>query len=168
MKYFIYYLLCLARYGIELTNTMENIKMLLAEDDEDDRMFFRQALEISDILSELAEVTDGRQVIDFLLDQQNSFTPDIIFLDINMPVMDGKSCLREIRQQEKFAGIPVIILSTSVRLKDIEDTYRNGANRYISKMLFYSDSIKWMTLLFEADWRQRLINPAREGFAFIE
>ena len=78
---------------------MENIRMLLAEDDEDDRSFFRQALSESRIGSELTMVTDGWDLIEFLLDQRNTFIPDIIFLDINMPGMDGKSCLREIRRR---------------------------------------------------------------------
>jgi CheY-like chemotaxis protein len=147
---------------------MGNIRMLLAEDDEDDRSFFRQALLESGIGSELTTVTDGWQLIEYLLDKRNSFIPDIIFLDINMPGMDGKSCLREIRRQDKFVGTPVIILSTSTRLSDIEETYKDGANRYFSKMLFYSDSVGWMTRLFEADWRQGLVNPTREGFGFID
>ena len=147
---------------------MENIRMLLAEDDDDDRSFFRQALLESGIGSELTMLTDGWQLIEFLLDQRNAFIPDIIFLDINMPGMDGKSCLREIRRQEKFVEVPVIILSTSTRLRDIEETYRDGANRYISKTVFYSDSSKWIMLLFAADWRQLLVSPTREGFAFID
>jgi CheY-like chemotaxis protein len=105
---------------------MENIRILMAEDDEDDRSFFRQALLDSNIESELTAVTDGRQLIDYLVDVQDLLAPHVIFLDINMPGMDGKACLREIRRQEKFSTIPVIILSTSTRLKDIEDTYRDG------------------------------------------
>ena len=147
---------------------MENIRMLLAEDDEDDRSFFRQALLESGIGSELTMVTDGWQLIELLLDQRNTFIPDIIFLDINMPGMDGKSCLREIRRQEKYVVTPVIILSTSTRLRDIDETYRDGANRYFSKMLFYNDGVGWMMRLFEADWRQGLVNPTRETFGFID
>jgi CheY-like chemotaxis protein len=147
---------------------MENIRMLLAEDDEDDRSFFRQALLDSGIESELTVVTDGWQLIEFLLDRQNTFFPDIVFLDINMPGMDGKSCLREIRRHDKFAGIPVIILSTSTRLSDIEETYKDGANRYISKMLFYNDGVGSMTRLFEGDWRPGLVKPSWKEFGFID
>jgi CheY-like chemotaxis protein len=147
---------------------MENIRMLLAEDDDDDRSFFRQALLESGIGSELTIVADGWQLIEFLLDQRNTIIPDIIFLDINMPGMDGKSCLREIRRQEKYGVTPVIILSTSTRLSDIEETFRDGANRYFSKMLFYNDGVGCMTRLFEADWRQGLVNPTRETFGFID
>jgi CheY-like chemotaxis protein len=147
---------------------MENIRVLLAEDDEDDRSFFRQALLESGIGSELKMVTDGWQLIEFLLDQRNMFIPDIIFLDINMPGMDGKSCLREIRRQEKYGVTPVVILSTSTRLRDIEETFRDGASRYFSKMLFYNDSVGCMMRLFGAEWRQGLVNPTREAFGFID
>jgi CheY-like chemotaxis protein len=147
---------------------MSNIRILLAEDDEDDRFLFEQALLDSGIASVLTAVSDGGQLIDFLSDLPESLAPEIIFLDINMPVMDGKSCLREIRRQEKFGMIPVIILSTSTRLKDVEETYRDGANRYISKMLFFTDSIVWIRRLFTADWRQGLVRPSREAFAFID
>ena len=147
---------------------MSNIRILLAEDDEDDRFLFEQALLDSGIGAVLTAVSDGEQLIDLLSDLPESLAPEIIFLDINMPGMDGKSCLREIRRQEKFGMIPVIILSTSTRLKDIEETYRDGANRYISKMLFYSDSVVWMRRLFGADWRQGLVRPYWEAFAFID
>jgi CheY-like chemotaxis protein len=146
---------------------MEKIKILLAEDDEDDQSFFRHALLHSGIESELTAVADGKELIDLLLNLPDPGAPDIIFLDINMPVMDGKRCLNEIRRLEKFSMIPVIILSTSIRPKDIEETYRDGANRYISKMLFYSDSAKWIMSLFAGDWRQGLAEPSRERFALI-
>jgi CheY-like chemotaxis protein len=147
---------------------MENIRIIIAEDDEDDQFFFQQALLDSGIASVLTSVTDGRQLIDLLLGLPEALAPEIIFLDINMPVMDGKSCLREIRRLEIFLTTPVIILSTSNRLKDIEETYRDGATRYISKMLFYSDSAEWMRRLFAPDWRQGLVRPPREAFAFID
>jgi CheY-like chemotaxis protein len=139
----------------------------MAEDDEDDQSFFRQALLDSGIGSVLTAVTDGKQLIDLLLNLPETDIPDIIFLDINMPRMDGKTCLREIRRQEKFVRIPVIILSTSTRPKDIEETYEDGANKYISKMFFYGDSVKWTRWLFAEGWRKRLVKPSREGFAHI-
>jgi CheY-like chemotaxis protein len=147
---------------------VEIIRILLAEDDEDDQSFFRYALVDSGIESELTTVTNGEEIINFLLNAQDLGAPDIIFLDINMPVMGGKDCLRAIRRMEKFSMIPVIILSTSTRPKDIEETYRDGANRYFSKMLFYSDNVKWMMSLFAMDWRQGLADPSWKQFALID
>jgi CheY-like chemotaxis protein len=148
-------------------NNMKNVKILMAEDDEDDQSFFRQALLDAGIASVLTTVPDGEQLLDVLQNLKKPHFPDIIFLDINMPGMDGKSCLREIRRQERFAKIPVIILTTSTRPKDIEETYRDGANRYISKMIFYSDGLKWMGRLFATGWRKGLIDRSRERFAHI-
>jgi CheY-like chemotaxis protein len=147
---------------------MAHIRILLAEDDEDDRFFFRQAVLDSGIEAELTAVADGTQLIDLLLDRPEPLTPDVIFLDLNMPGINGKAALQEIRRQEKLAAVPVIILSTSIRLKDIDDTYRDGANRYISKILFYSDSVKWMTILLGSDWQIGLAIRSRESFAFID
>jgi CheY-like chemotaxis protein len=147
---------------------MAHIRILLAEDDEDDRFFFRQAVLDSGIEAELTAVADVTQLIDLLLDRPEPLTPDVIFLDLNMPGINGKAALQEIRRQEKLAAVPVIILSTSIRLKDIDDTYRDGANRYISKILFYSDSVKWMTILLGSDWQIGLAIRSRESFAFID
>jgi CheY-like chemotaxis protein len=147
---------------------MAKIRILLVEDDEDDRYFFRWGIGESGIEAELTAVTDGRQLMDFLLNVPEPLVPDVIFLDLNMPGMDGKAALQEIRRQKKFSAIPVVILSTSTRPKDIEETYKYGANRYISKTLFYGDSKKWMKKLFAADWRNGLVEPSRESFAFVD
>jgi CheY-like chemotaxis protein len=144
----------------------QNIRILLADDDEDDRLFFQEAVADSAINAEYSVVESGLQLIDFLSDVQVSSAPDVIFLDINMPGMDGKDCLREIRKQAQFADTPVIMLSTSTRVKDIDETYNDGANMYISKAFFYMNSVKWIEKLFPSDWRQGLLHPPRENFAF--
>jgi CheY-like chemotaxis protein len=77
---------------------MQNIRILLA-DDEEDRLFFKEAVADSGITAVYLAVENGLQLIEFLSDVQASPAPDVIFLDINMPRMDGKACLREIRQQ---------------------------------------------------------------------
>jgi len=145
---------------------LRHIRILLADDDADDRFFFRAALSNSAINAELTTVEDGQQLIDFLATALNASAPDVIFLDINMPGIDGKACLREIRHQGQFADTPVIVLSTSTRVKDIDETYRDGANMYISKTSFYLDSIRWIEKLFPSDWREGLRHPTREKFAF--
>jgi CheY-like chemotaxis protein len=146
---------------------MNNIKILLADDDEDDRLFFQDALVESAINADFASVDSGLELIDILSDGNAALAPDVIFLDINMPGLDGKACLREIRGQSQFAGTFVIMLSTSTYVKDIDETYRDGADMYISKALFYMNSVKWIKKLFLSDWRQELLHPSREKFAFI-
>jgi CheY-like chemotaxis protein len=127
---------------------IQNIRILLADDDEDDQLFFQEAVAESEINAEYPAVESGLQLVDFLSDVQASPASDVIFLDINMPGMDGKTCLREIRKQAHFAETPVIVLSTSARIKDIDETYKGGANMYISKALFYMNTEKWVEKLF--------------------
>lgn len=152
----------------ELQNTdkipVQNINILLVDDDADDRDFFRQAVLDSGIEAELTAVEDGQELIAFLLDPEDPAAPDVIFLDLNMPGMDGKACLLEIRLQPKFSATPVIILSTSNRLKDIDETYRGGANVYISKTVFYTNSAQWIRELFPPDWQTVLKYPSRDRF----
>jgi len=93
---------------------MQNIKILLTDDNANDREFFRQAMEDSGVCAELIAVEDGRQLLDLLLG--DTFMPDVIFIDLNMPGLDGRGCLKEIRRREKFSSTPVIILSTSTWL----------------------------------------------------
>ena len=145
-----------------------NIKILLADDDEDDRYFFRRALLDSGVGVELTAVSSGQKLLNCLLAAPEPLIPDVIFLDINMPGMDGKVCLREIRRHEGFSAIPIIMLSTSTRLGDIEETFRDGANKYISKTKFYTDGAGWMLRLFPADWQDGLFKPLWEKFAFID
>jgi len=146
---------------------MEKIKILLADDDADDREFFRQAVQQSGVGAELTAVADGWQLLDVLSGGKDTVMPDVIFLDLNMPGMNGKACLREIRNQSKFSAMPVIVLSTSTWLKDIEDTYRGGANMYISKLVFYTHGAEWIGKLFpHAEWRKGLMNPTWDAFAF--
>ena len=145
---------------------MQNIKILLADDDADDRDIFRQVVLDSGIEAELTAVEDGRELIAFLLDMKDAAAPDVIFLDLNMPGMDGKACLREIRHQSKFSMTPVIILSTSTWFKDIDETYQGGANLYISKAVFCTNSAQWMRKLFPPDWQILLMHPSRDRFVF--
>jgi CheY-like chemotaxis protein len=142
----------------------ENIKILLAEDDEDDQLFFRQALVDSGLGAELTVLSDGEKLIAYMQNLADATAPDVIILDLNMPGTDGKHCLREIRRNEIFSDLPIIILTTSNRQKDIEDAFRDGANRYISKLLFYNSTAKYFKLLFQYDWRNTLINTSPETF----
>src|SRR6187402_866392 len=135
---------------------MKSIRIFLADDDEDDRSFFREGLSDSGIAAEFTGVEGGQQLIDLLSSLPPDAYPDVIFLDINMPGMDGRVCLREIRKQAVFSATPVIMLSTSTNPRDIEETYKAGANKYISKTAFFGDSAKWMIRLLSSGWEQAL------------
>lgn len=113
---------------------MENdtINILLVDDDADDRLFFREAMEEINFDTRVSIVNDGDQMMDYL-NQTENHLPDMIFLDINMPVKNGLECLRELRANNKFKDLLIIMYSTSGAEKDIEEAYRCGANIYLKK-----------------------------------
>jgi CheY-like chemotaxis protein len=108
------------------------LNIMLADDDEDDRLFFREAFEEVKIKTNITTFNNGVQLMDYLNDSTHPL-PDIIFLDLNMPRKSGLECLQEIRNDERLRQLSVAIYSTSSSEKDIEDTFIQGANVYIKK-----------------------------------
>lgn len=114
------------------------LRVLLTDDDEDDRLIFKEIMDELDRAINLRMVNDGKQLMDFLKTENNPL-PHIIFLDLNMPNMSGLECLKEIRKHKKYSDISIAIYSTSTSKKDIDDTFHHGANIYITKPAAYSD-----------------------------
>jgi CheY-like chemotaxis protein len=105
--------------------------ILYAEDDiEDYNLFYEVAVSIYPDVT-VINARNGLEAWDLL--EQMTILPDFIFLDINMPSMDGKSCLKYIKRDKRFAHIPVIIYSTSAHKKDIDLCLQLGADSYIQK-----------------------------------
>lgn len=113
---------------------MENepIYILLAEDDEADRLIFTDAFAELKIKTVVRTVNDGIQLMEWLKREEIRL-PYLIFLDLNMPRKNGLECLKEIRNNEKLKDIFIAIYSTSDNEKDMEETFINGANVYITK-----------------------------------
>lgn len=113
---------------------MDNVavKIILADDDESDRLIFIEAFSELKIKSEVIALHDGKQLMEYLA-QSKVNLPAIIFLDLNMPRKNGIECLMEIRANKKFKDLPIAIYSTSASKNDIEDTFNHGANVYIKK-----------------------------------
>ncbi len=111
---------------------MKKISIVLADDDEDDRLFFKEAIEQLNLNSDLNLVENGNELMKYLEDL-NSPLPDLVFLDLNMPRKGGLECLREIRTSKKLKGLTVAIYSTSSSEEDIEECFVRGANVYINK-----------------------------------
>ena len=116
----------------------EDFQVVLAEDDYDDiELFTKAILEISpNVCIDVAR--DGMELID-RLNNIDKKLPDIIFLDLNMPAIDGFDSLKLIRINEKFDAIPIVIFTTSNRYADIKNAYTNGADFYIQKPNSYED-----------------------------
>lgn len=107
-------------------------KLLLADDDMDDCLFFQEAMEELCLTMTLITVNDGVQLMDFLDSKLNEL-PDAIFLDLNMPRKSGFECLSEIKLNQFLKELPVIIISTSLDIEVVNKLYVNGAHYYIRK-----------------------------------
>jgi len=119
---------------------MENqpLRILLADDDEADRLLFQEAFEELKINTEVETVNNGDQLMN-LLNKEGTVLPDILFLDLNMPRKNGMECLLEIRRNSLFNQLSIAIYSTSAAEPDIEATFMNGANVYITKPNDFND-----------------------------
>ena len=107
------------------------IHILLAEDDVDDCLFFKEALAELPITTRLTTVPNGEKLMQWL--NETELLPDILFLDLNMPRKNGFECLTEIKQNKKLKNLPVIIFSTSFEQEVVNLLYRNGAQFFIRK-----------------------------------
>ena len=110
------------------------LNILLADDDADDRAFFKQALDDLSIPTNLTTVNDGDELMKYLTANESDTTnTDVIFLDINMPRKNGIECLSELKQNEKLKHIPVVMFSTSNAWETINMLFKSGAHVYIHK-----------------------------------
>lgn len=107
-------------------------RILFADDEENDRFLFLDALKEIKIETKVYTVNDGDELLNYLTNEHNDL-PHLLFLDINMPRKNGHECLKEIKTNDKWKDIIIAIFSTSMSEKDIEETLINGANVYINK-----------------------------------
>jgi CheY-like chemotaxis protein len=107
-------------------------KILLIEDDADDRKYFIEAIKEIDDTIECVTSKDGQQALELLKDSTLAL-PEYIFLDLRMPRVSGKQCLLQIKADERLKSIPVIIYTTSKEVEESEDLQSLGAVRFISK-----------------------------------
>jgi CheY-like chemotaxis protein len=110
----------------------EFLNVLLVDDDEADRLIFREAFEELKANTVVRIVNNGIELMDYLAKKENP-VPHIIFLDLNMPRKNGIECLKEIRANREFKEIAIAIYSTSSSENDIKETFHSGANVYIKK-----------------------------------
>lgn len=111
----------------------QNYNLLLADDDQDDCAFFKEALDELELPVSLVTVNDGVQLMNYLGENSSGDLPDILFLDLNMPRKNGHECLAEIKDKEELKDLPVIIFSTSLDIDIVDLMYEKGATYYIRK-----------------------------------
>jgi CheY-like chemotaxis protein len=111
----------------------QSYNLLLADDDEDDCAFFKEALDELELPVSLVTVNDGVQLMNYLGENFSNNLPDILFLDLNMPRKNGHECLAEIKNKEELKNLPIIIFSTSLDNDIVDLMYEKGATYYIRK-----------------------------------
>jgi CheY-like chemotaxis protein len=139
--------------------------ILLADDDEDDRAFFSEAITELKMDNKLTLFEDGKGLMDYLLHPDIKL-PHILFLDLNMPGKTGLDCLKEIRANSRFKDVSVAIYSTSSSEKDIEDTFIEGANIYIKKPNDFSMLKKVIKVVINMNWQFHTSGLNIETFFF--
>ncbi|XCF04959.1 response regulator [Tamlana crocina] len=141
------------------------LNIVLADDDEDDRMLFSEAIEEIDIRTKLSLFSHGKELMDYL-NLPNVILPNLIFLDLNMPIKCGMQCLKEIRSNERLNHLCVAIYSTSSSDIDVEETFLNGANIYINKPPSYIKLKESIEKVLKLNWQYHTSNLNKETFLF--
>ena len=143
--------------------SLKHLNILLADDDTDDCIFFKDALTDLVITTNLITVHDGEQLMQLLANEPREHI-DVLFLDLNMPRKNGFECLSEIKSSEKLKQLPVIIFSTSFEQEVVNSLYKNGAQYFIRKPSVFSDfkTIIYQTLLNIA--QSNISQPTQENF----
>lgn len=127
--------------------------ILIADDDEDDRNWVKEALAESLMANNPRFVTDGEELMDFLRHrgqytiQSGQSYPSLILLDLNMPRKDGREALKEIKADPRLRHIPIVILTTSRAEEDVFHSYKSGANTVIQKPVTFDGLIRIMHTL---------------------
>lgn len=114
------------------------IVCFLVDDDTDDQEIFESALKEIDSSIKCIVANDGTEALT-KLNHDETFIPDFIFLDLNMPGINGKQCLAEIKKHERFDSTPVVIYSTTVNERDMDEIDRLGAIAFFTKPSRFSE-----------------------------
>jgi two-component system response regulator len=137
---------------------MENDKIeqkyciLVADDDTDDQFMLKEAFASLNFDKEIRTVENGEELLDYL-NAKGKYCdallpiPKLILLDLNMPKIDGRQCLRLIRTNPQYSKIPIIIFSTSNNPEDITQSYELGANSYIIKPYSYNELVEIIDII---------------------
>lgn len=131
----------------------KSIAILIADDDAEDRMLLKEALEENHLKNTVHFVENGEELMDFLYNRgkyTNKETyplPGLILLDLNMPKKDGREALKEIKEDTHLKHLPVVILTTSKAEEDILKTYDLGVSSFITKPVTFAALVEMMKTL---------------------
>jgi len=143
----------------------DTLNIVLADDDEDDRDIFEQALNETKHQTHLECFENGLSLINYLRHNDTEL-PDVIFLDLNMPSMDGFECLGEIKKDPGLKDLIIIIYSTSSSEKDIDLVFNAGANIYLTKPYDFGKLVKILQKILALDWPNHSASLSRTTFLY--
>ncbi|MEG3656929.1 response regulator [Arenibacter palladensis] len=142
---------------------LNTLNIALADDDEDDRTLFKEAMNEIKIKTKLSLFNNGKELMDYLT-LPNVILPEIVFLDLNMPIKNGMQCLLEIRNHPRLQDLLVAIYSTSSSEADIEETFVNGANIYINKPNSFGDLKQAIEKVLQLNWQYHTSALNKDNF----
>ncbi|MEQ8243922.1 response regulator [Fulvivirga sp.] len=125
---------------------IEPITILMADDDLDDQLMAKEAFEENRMANSLKFVNDGEELLDYLnkrgkYNESNAPRPGLVLLDLNMPKMDGRTALTEIKKNPNLRRIPIVILTTSKSEEDVIKSYDLGVSSFITKPVSFNDLV---------------------------
>ncbi len=132
----------------------KHITFFIVDDDIDDQEIFMAAVNEVDESIHCITASDCEEALQ-LLKHEMTELPDYIFLDLNMPRIDGRQCLTELKKESKLRSIPVIIYSTSSLKKDIEETASLGAAHFLVKPNKFDELCSALSDIIRTDWKQK-------------
>ena len=139
------------------------IHIILADDDEDDRLFFTDAFSELKINTKVNTYNDGVELMNYL-NSDDAVLPQVLFLDLNMPKKNGIECLHEIKSNKKFDDIAIAIYSTSSSEEYIEETFVSGANIYIKKPNDFDTLKKVLSDVVAINWQYHTSGLNKDNF----
>jgi two-component system response regulator len=119
--------------------------ILLVEDNPDDEFLTRDALRTGGIKHDVVVARDGAEAVDWIFAREGSEamrSPDLVLLDLKLPKMSGFDVLERIRGDARTRGLPVVILTSSSEIQDIQRSYLEGANSYVRKPVNFSEFVR--------------------------
>ena len=146
------------------------VTILIADDDPDDRLLIKEALEEAHFDCPIEFFTDGVDLLDYLHGRGEyarrpaALLPGLLFLDLNMPRMDGREALQKIKQDPHLRRIPVVVLTTSKAEEDVLRSYSLGANSFIVKPVSFDGLVDVMRRVDEY-WFEMVRLPTHAGAA---
>lgn len=136
------------------------LHILFVDDDSDESYLFNEALEHIGLTVNLSRAIDGNDLLKFL---KHNTPPDLIFMDLNMPYKDGLEALAEIRSNEAFANLPIVIYSTTRNAVFMDACYEKGANLFVIKPNNFDGMVEVVNKVCLIDWKV-LHEYSREEF----